>query len=174
LEQLLAARRLARHVVLLPLNGDLERVEDLLDAVGDLLADTVAGDERDGVLAAKLRRQLGSPSVSELSSGSNESSGCWAWCGSIGRGVLTRLSSARDAMVRTIGTRCDRSAPLLLSPRGTVEETGLLSGAARNPTTHRGSRGHGPQHRSGGVTDGGGHHPKRCERDGGDGDDYTT
>ena len=51
LEELVAAGRLARHVVLLPLDRHLERLEDFLDAVGHLLADTVTGHERDGVLA---------------------------------------------------------------------------------------------------------------------------
>lgn len=44
----------ARHLDLLPLDGDVVGLEDGLDRLGNLGADTVSGDEGDGVLAAKL------------------------------------------------------------------------------------------------------------------------
>jgi hypothetical protein len=43
-----------RDVDLLPLNGNVVRLEDLLDRLGDLSTDTVTGDQGDGVLAAEL------------------------------------------------------------------------------------------------------------------------
>lgn len=43
-------------VDLLPLNGDVVRLEDGLDGLGNLGTDTVSGDEGDGVLAAVLGR----------------------------------------------------------------------------------------------------------------------
>jgi len=43
-----------RDVDLLPLNGDVVRLEDLLDRLGDLSTDTVTGNQGDGVLAAEL------------------------------------------------------------------------------------------------------------------------
>jgi hypothetical protein len=51
LEELLSTGRLSRNIILLPLNGHLQGLENLLDRVGDLLSDTVSGDERDGVFA---------------------------------------------------------------------------------------------------------------------------
>lgn len=58
LEEGLTASGLTRDIVLLPLNGHLEGIEDLLDRVGDFLTDAVTGNESDSVLAAKLGREL--------------------------------------------------------------------------------------------------------------------
>lgn len=44
----------ASDVDLLPFNGNIVGLEDLLDALGDLGTDTVTGDEGDSVLAAEL------------------------------------------------------------------------------------------------------------------------
>ena len=49
---------LARDVVLLPLDGDVERGKDLLDRVGDFVTDTISGDEGDGVGTTILGRNL--------------------------------------------------------------------------------------------------------------------
>lgn len=46
LEQVLAGRRHSRDVVLVPFNGSVDSLEDLLDGVGDLCADTITGDKR--------------------------------------------------------------------------------------------------------------------------------
>ena len=43
-----------RNIDLLPLDGHVVRLEDLLDRLGDLSTDTVTGDQGDGVLAAEL------------------------------------------------------------------------------------------------------------------------
>lgn len=43
-----------RDVDLLPLNGHIVRLEDLLDRLGDLSTDTVTGNQGNGVLAAEL------------------------------------------------------------------------------------------------------------------------
>lgn len=51
LEQTFARSSLARDIVLLPLDGDLEALKDLLDRVGDLLSDTVTWNERNSVFA---------------------------------------------------------------------------------------------------------------------------
>jgi len=40
---------LTADIVLLPLNGDVQRGEDFLDRVGDLVSDTISGDQGDGV-----------------------------------------------------------------------------------------------------------------------------
>lgn len=48
------ARVNTRDIDLLPLNGNVVRLEDLLDRVGDLSTNTVTGDQGDGVLAAEL------------------------------------------------------------------------------------------------------------------------
>lgn len=58
LESSLVTASLARYVVLLPLDGDLEGLENLLDRVGDLVSDTITGDEGNSVLATKLGGQL--------------------------------------------------------------------------------------------------------------------
>lgn len=58
LEEGLTASGLTRDIVLLPLNGHLEGIKDLLDRVGDFLTDTVTGNESDSVLAAKFGRKL--------------------------------------------------------------------------------------------------------------------
>ena len=47
LEENLALGGHAGNVVLLPLNGGVNVLEDLLDGVGNLLADTITGDEGD-------------------------------------------------------------------------------------------------------------------------------
>ena len=47
LEENLALASHARDVVLLPFNGGVDMLEDLLDGVGNLLADTITGDEGD-------------------------------------------------------------------------------------------------------------------------------
>ena len=47
LEENLALGGHAGDVVLLPLNGSVDILEDLLDGVGNLLADTITGDEGD-------------------------------------------------------------------------------------------------------------------------------
>jgi hypothetical protein len=43
-----------RDIDLFPLNGNVVRLEDLLDGLRDLSTDTVTGDQGDGVLAAEL------------------------------------------------------------------------------------------------------------------------
>lgn len=58
LEESFATSGLTRDIVLLPLNGHLKGVEDLLDRVGNLLTDTITRDESDSVFAAKLGREL--------------------------------------------------------------------------------------------------------------------
>ncbi len=43
-----------RNIDLLPLNGHVVRLEDLLDRLGNLSADTIPRNQGDGVLAAEL------------------------------------------------------------------------------------------------------------------------
>lgn len=50
-EQGFPTRRLTADIVLFPLDGHVDRLEDLLDTVGDLRTDTVTGDEGTGELA---------------------------------------------------------------------------------------------------------------------------
>ena len=47
LEEVLALRGHAGDIVLLPLNGRVNVLEDLLDRVRNFLSDTISGDERD-------------------------------------------------------------------------------------------------------------------------------
>lgn len=54
----LVAVGLARDVVLLPFDGDVERGEDLLDRVGDFGTDPVTGDQGDGVGTSVLGGDL--------------------------------------------------------------------------------------------------------------------
>lgn len=53
---LLVARVHSANIDLLPLNGDIVGLEDLLDRLGNLETNTVTGDQSDGVLAAELGR----------------------------------------------------------------------------------------------------------------------
>jgi hypothetical protein len=50
-EQGLTARRLTANIKLLPLDGNIDRLENLLDTVGDFGTDSVSGDEGTGELA---------------------------------------------------------------------------------------------------------------------------
>lgn len=50
-EQGFSTRRLTADIVLFPLDGHVDRLEDLLDTVGDFRTDTVTGDEGTGELA---------------------------------------------------------------------------------------------------------------------------
>lgn len=59
LEEVLALGRHARDVVLLPLNGSVDVLEDLLHGVRDLVTDTISGDE--GHLVNTKFRSVRSP-----------------------------------------------------------------------------------------------------------------
>lgn len=54
LEDGLSTGSLARDVVLFPLNGSVDVLEDLLDGVGDFCTNTITGDECDSVDSAVL------------------------------------------------------------------------------------------------------------------------
>ena len=58
LELRVAALHLARQIKLLPLNGHVQAVKDLLDRVRDLLSDTVTGDQCRRVHTTILGRAL--------------------------------------------------------------------------------------------------------------------
>jgi hypothetical protein len=49
---------LTADIVLLPLNGDIQRGKDLLDRVGNLVSDTVSGNQSDGVGSTVLGGDL--------------------------------------------------------------------------------------------------------------------
>jgi len=51
LEKLVTTGGLSQNIVLLPLDWDLVRLEDLLDTVGDFLSDTITRNEGYGVFA---------------------------------------------------------------------------------------------------------------------------
>ena len=58
LEEVLALGGHAGDVVLLPLNGSVDILENLLDGVGDLVTNTVTGDEGDSVYTTILGGSL--------------------------------------------------------------------------------------------------------------------